>query len=187
MLANRSSVWLNLICVFFSPCMTQHQPVSSSLRNSGFAFSGHMGRGWESWGCLCWRGEGGRGTVPVCTDTWWGEWRRGSQALLSSVVPRDQAVGLLKCKKFHLNVRNVFFHCEGDQTEKQVVESPSSETFETPLLVTQPAVGDPALSRGLDQMNSGGACQLQPSCGKKNTAVWSGGGAKPANFCSLLK
>lgn len=108
-------------------------------------------------------------------------------ARLFSAVPRDQAVGLLKCKKFHLNVRNVFFHCEGDQTEKQVVESPSSETFETPLLVTQPAVGDPALSRGLDQMNSGGACQLQSSCGKKNTAVWSGGGAKPANFCSLLK
>lgn len=107
MLANRSSVWLNLICVFFSPYMTQHQPVSSSLRNSGFAFSGHMGRGWESWGCLCWRGEGGRGTVPVCTDTWWGEWRRGSQALLSGA--QRPGSGLAEMQEIPFKRKECFF------------------------------------------------------------------------------
>lgn len=71
------------------------------------------------------------GTIPVCTDTWWEEWRRGSQTHGSSVLS-DKAVGTLRCKKFHWNVRNAF------STVIELKKQVATEVVEYPWRYSKP-------------------------------------------------
>lgn len=86
--------------------MTAHQPGSSTVDSGGFALSGHTGRGWESWGCLCGRGEGVRGPYQ-CVQILDGRSEEEGARLLAAVLS-GEAVGTPRCKKFNWNVRNAF-------------------------------------------------------------------------------
>lgn len=166
--------------------MTAHQPGSRTVHSGGFAFRSCRDMLREL-GLFMWQRRRSEGTIPVCTGTWWEEWRAGSRTFGSSA--QWWGSGYAEMQEIPLKCKKHFFHC--DLTKKQVaaeaVESPSVEMLKTWLLVTQPALGDPALGSVLAHMISRGACQPQCSHGKKNAAVWNGGDTKQSKFCNLLK
>lgn len=90
--------------------MTEHQSVSSALHDSGFAFFRSYGERLRELGLFMLERRRHGGTVPVCTDTWWEESRRGSQALLSSVQWWSSEHIEMQETLFKLKL---FFHCEG--------------------------------------------------------------------------
>lgn len=104
MLANHASG----LTLFLSPLAPIRQSISQSVplfMIVDLDFQVIRGEA-ESWGCLCWRGEGTGGLYQCVQMPSGGSQER--EARLFSAVPGDEAVGTLKCKKFHLNLRNAF-------------------------------------------------------------------------------
>lgn len=166
--------------------MTAHEPGSSPVDSGGFALSGHTGRGWESWGCLCGRGEGVRGPYQ-CVQILDGRSEEERARLLAAVLS-GEAVGTPRCKKFHWNVRNA----------SSTVIEPRSKLLQRlwslcPWRCSKPDHWSPSLlwvthlwAVGWTTWSPEMPANLNPPV-EKNTAVWNGGDTKQAKFCNLLK
>lgn len=107
--------------------------------------------------------EGSGQMLSMCISTWWGEWRRWSQVLLSHK---------LKYRKFHLSVITKLFCKEGQTVEEVVLGacvapiSPSLEVLKTQLDMTLCNLLLLTLlwADGLTQATSRAAVQPQPPC-----------------------
>lgn len=165
--------------------MTAHQPGSSTVDSGGFALSGHTGRGWESWGCLCGRGEGVRGPYQ-CVQILDGRSEEEGARLGSSAQWRGS--GYTEMQEIQLKCKKRFY----------TVIEPRSRLLQRlwslrPWRCSKPDHWSPSLlwvthlwavgwTTGSPEMPA----NLNPPV-EKNTAVWNGGDTKQAKFCNLLK
>jgi len=92
-------------------------------------------------------------------------------ARLFSVVPSDRTRGTghkLKHRKFHLNITKNFVTLRvtehWNRLPSEVRKSPSLEIFKScvDMVLVQPALGEPALAKRLDQMTHRGPFQPLP-------------------------
>ena len=129
----------------------------------------------------------------ICLSMYTDTWRyKEDRARLFSVVPRVRTRGSghkLKHRRFCLNVRRLFFYCEGDWALVQV----SQKFCGLSILVNtkkpsghgpgQPAVGGPAWTGGQDKITSRSPFQPQPFCDSvKTEGKWKLQGQHPFLF-----